>query len=165
VLHTVLIAVHAAAGLVALVAGGLALQRRRPFGLYFWSLAACLGALAAVVAVDRGGPDTSSRVLSIAFLALGGFMLWRAVQARRLLAHAPDERSPRYLDHLGFTLVALLDAFVVIAVLDVSGLGWLAAVVGVAGAGAGHRALASMKRRLGARAPDEATDRAHSADG
>ncbi len=156
-LHAVLIALHATAGLVALIAGGLAITRRRAFGLYFWSLAWCLGALAAVVADDWGGRDTTSRVPSLAFLALGGFMLWRAVQARRLLSRPPTP-SPRYLDHLGFTLVALLDAFIVIAVLDLTELGWLAATIGVAGAAAGHRALASTKRRLGPPAPDEAPD-------
>jgi len=153
VLHAVLIALHATAGLVALNAGGLAITRRRAFGLYFWSLAGCLGALAAVVADDWAGRDTTSRVTSLAFLALGGFMLCRAVQARRVLHDPSTESSPRYLDHLGFTLVALLDAFVVIAILDVTELGWLAATIGVAGAAAGHRALASTKERVGAPRP------------
>lgn len=149
-LHAVLIALHAAAGLVALIAGGFAITRRRAFGLYFWSLAGCIGVLAAVVADDWGGHDGTSRVPSLALLALGGFMLWRAVQARRALRDPRTESSPRYLDHLGFTLVALFDAFVVIAVLDVTELGWLAATVGVAGAAAGHRTLAWTKGRVGA---------------
>jgi len=149
-LHAILIVLHTAAGLVAVAAGGLAIRRRRPLGLYFWSLAACLGTLAAVVGVDWRELDTTSRALFLAFLGLAAFMQWRAVQARRLLRSPRAEPSARYIDHLGFTLVALLDAFLVIAVLDLTGLGWLAAVLGVAGAAAGHRALVSMKRRLDA---------------
>jgi len=150
VLHATLIALHAAAGLIAVVAGGLAIRRRRPFKLYFYSLEICLSALVAVIAVDWRSLDMTSRVLFLALVALGALMLWRAVQARRLLPGPRTEPSPRYLDHLGFTLVSLLDAFVVIAVLDVTRLGSLAAVVGLAGAVAGHHTLTSMKRRLGA---------------
>lgn len=151
--HSLLIALHAAAAVVALLAGCVAVWRRWPFSIYLWSLTACILLLAAAIAVDWSGLDTASRALFTAFVALGAYMIWRAAQARRLLLASPAERSPRYLDHLGFTLVALLDAFIVILVLDLGAPGWTVAAIGVLGAAAGHRAVTTLKRRLTASAP------------
>jgi hypothetical protein len=81
--------------------------------------------------------------------ALGGYLIWRAVQARRLLPVGPARPSARYLDHLGFTLVALFDGFAIIAVLTAGGPAWLAVVVGVLGAAAGHVAISRLKARTG----------------
>jgi len=147
VLHTALIALHAAAGIVAVAAGGAALRQRPGFSVYLWSLVACIGLLAFAIAVEWSSLDTTSRVLFAAFTALGAVMVARAIAAHRLLT-AGRARSPRYLDHIGFTLVALLDAFLVILVLDLGAPGWLVTGAGVIGAIAGHHALAILKHRL-----------------
>ena len=49
---------------------------------------------------------------------------------------------------MGFTLVALFDAFVVILVLDLGAPGWLVAAAGVLIAVAGHLALRAVRERL-----------------
>ncbi|MGI8576787.1 MAG: hypothetical protein ACR2KG_02490 [Nocardioidaceae bacterium] len=64
------------------------------------------------------------------------------------LRDSPSPRSGRYLDHLGFTLIALFDGFAIIAVLTAGGPGWLAAAVGVAGVAAGHVTIRRLKARL-----------------
>ncbi len=146
--HTVLIALHTAAAILALLAGAVALRRTWPFDIYLWSLVATVVLLAATVGVDWAGLATTSRAIFSAFTVLGGYMIWRGVQARRLLARPSGGRSPRYLDHLGFTLVALTDAFLVIAVLTLGAPAWAIAVIGALAAAAGHRTLAALKRRL-----------------
>lgn len=146
-MHAALIALHTIAGLTALVVGGVATRRASFFGTYFWSLTACILLLAAVIAVDWSDLDASARLFT-AFVALGAYMIWRATQARRLLPTMSDQLSPRYLDHLGFTLVALLDAFVVILVLDLGAPTWLVVTIGVLVAAAGHRTITTLKRRL-----------------
>jgi hypothetical protein len=74
-------------------------------------------------------------------------MLWRGTRARRIAATSP-QRSARELDHLGFTLVALFDAFVVIGALDLGAPGWLLGVVAIAVAAIGHAWITRLKSRL-----------------
>lgn len=54
--HTTLITLHAGAGLLAFVAGCLAIQRPSFLDTYFRSLVACIAFLVRVVAVDWSGP-------------------------------------------------------------------------------------------------------------
>jgi hypothetical protein len=145
--HSALVTLHALSGLLALVAGWLALRRPSYLDIYFWSLVACIVFVVAVVAVDWGGLEATSRVLFAALIALGAVMVWRGARARRIAATSP-QRSARELDHLGFTLVALLDAFVVIGGLDLGAPGWLVGVVAIAVAAMGHAWITSLKRGL-----------------
>lgn len=146
--HTVLIVAHAAAGLAAFAAGCLALTRRSHFRVYFWSLVLLVVFLAAVVAVDWSGLDTASRTVFAAFTGLGGYMIWRAVQGRRLQRATSLQQRARRIDHIGFTLVALFDGFVTIAALDLGAPAWIAIVIAVAGIAAGHTTLRRLKRQL-----------------
>ncbi len=146
--HTVLIAAHAAAGLAAFAAGCLALTRRSYFTVYLWSLVSLVVFLAAVVAVDWAGLDTASRALFAALTFLGGYMIWRAVQARGLQRSTSLQQSARRIDDIGFTLVALFDGFVIILALDLGAPSWLAIVVAAAGIAAGHTTLRRLKRQL-----------------
>lgn len=147
--HTVFIALHAVAALVALAAGCAAITLPALLPTYLWSLVAQTVFVAVAVGLDWGGLGLAPRILFTALVALGCYMVWRAVRAR---AVAPDSRaqrpSSRYLDHLGFTLVALLDGFLIILVLDLGGPGWAAAVVGVAVAVGGHFAIRGLKTTL-----------------
>ena len=52
-------------------------------------------------------------------------MVWRATRARRVRPTVASGPSPVYLEHVGFTLVALFDAFCVIAVLDGGAPSWI----------------------------------------
>ncbi len=146
--HTVLIAAHTAAGLGAFTAGCLALTRRSYFTVYFCSLVFLVVFLAAVVAVDWTGLNTASRAVFAAFTGLGGYMIWRAVQARRLQQATSLQQRARRIDHIGFSLVALFDGFVIILALDLGAPSWLAIVVAVAGIAAGHTTLRRLKRQL-----------------
>jgi hypothetical protein len=145
-LHTVLITLHAVAGVVAFVAGCVALRNGTLFATYLWSLVATILLVALAVAEEWGSLDGAARVLFVAFVALGGLMVWRAARARRTRP-APGQGPPsdRYLDHVGFTLVALFDAFLVVAVLNLGAPGWLVATTGVGIAVAGHFVLRAVK--------------------
>jgi hypothetical protein len=145
--HTVLIATHAGAGGIALLAGCVTIARRALFGVYFGALVAMEVFLVLAVAVDWAAIGTSARILFGAFALLGLFMVWRANQARRM----PLGRG--YVEHVGFTLVALFDAFIVILVLNLGAPVWLVAGSGILVAVAGHVVLRAVHRRLAATRP------------
>ena len=149
--HTLLISLHAASGLVAFAAGCLAIRRRSWFPVYLWSLVSLLVCLVLAVAIDWPGLDPVARILFSVFLAFGGVMAWQALEARRRLPQPHAVPSAAYLDHLGFTLVALFDGFLVILALDLSGTAWMAAVTGGLGAVGGHLALRAVKARTAGR--------------
>lgn len=145
--HTAFITLHAAAGIIAFTAGCLALRKRAYMTIYFWSLIALVVSLAAVVVLDWAGLDTVSRALFAALLGFGGFLIWQAVQARRLPTGDPELRA-RVIDHVGFTLIALFDGFVIILALDLGAPVWSAIVVAVAGVAVGRTAIELGTRRV-----------------
>lgn len=144
--HTVLIALHAISGTIALLVGCLAHRARAMFRIYFWSLVATIAFLGAAVAAEWPRLDALSRGLFGAFAVLGLVMVWLAFDARRLPAP-----SPRYVDRVGFTVVALFDAFVVITVLNAGASVALVVASGVVVAVAGHFVLRAVKSAVGAR--------------
>ncbi len=91
-----------------------------------------------------GCADVGTRVLFTGFVMLGLFMVWRAGQARRMRPSGSAGPSVRYVAHVGFTLVALFDAFIVIAVLNGGAPGWLVVTAGVLVAVAGHFVLRAV---------------------
>jgi len=141
-LHTVLIALHAIAGAVALLVGCVAHRGRVLFDVYLWSLVAAIGFLVAAVLEGWARSDGGTRLLFGAFVVLGGVMVAQAVSARRLTL------SPAYVDRVGFTLVSLFDAFVVVSVLNLGAPIVLVIGAGVAVGVAGHFALRVAKTRL-----------------
>lgn len=146
--HTVFIAVHAITAVVAFAAGCIALPRGTLFGTYLWSLVGMTLFLALAVASEWGVIAMPLSVLFAGFVALGGYMVWRAAQARRIRPTAAVGPSARYVEHIGFTLVALFDAFTVIAVLNAGAPGWLIATSGVLIAVVGHFALRATRSSL-----------------
>jgi hypothetical protein len=140
--HSLLIAAHAGTGGIALIAGCVTIVRRRWFGIYFGALIAMEVFLVMAIAARWSTTGTSAQILFSAFALLGLFMVWRANQARR----APLGHD--YVEHVGFTLVALFDAFIVILVLNLGAEPWLVAGSGVLIAVAGHFVLRAVHRRL-----------------
>lgn len=140
--HTILIALHAATGGVAMIAGLVALLRPGLlFGTYLVALVATTVFLAAALAAEWTVLDTGARALFTAFVLLAVVMVVRGVLAGRLSA-----ATPGYVEHVGFTLIALFDAFVVITVLNMGAPVWLVVASGVAVAVAGHFVLRLAKR-------------------
>ncbi|MQA15434.1 MAG: hypothetical protein GEV09_15055 [Pseudonocardiaceae bacterium] len=146
--HTTFIALHAATAVVALVSGAVALWRPTWFGTYLWSLAGMALFLVLAIGAGWGEIDMPLRLLFSAFVVLAAFMVWRAAQARRIRPSGSMGPSASYVEHIGFTLVALFDAFAVIAVLNSGAPGWMVATIGVLIAVAGHFVLRATRSRL-----------------
>ena len=147
-LHTVVIGLHAASGVVALASGLQAMRGGRLLRTHLWSLVATIAWLAVAVALDWAALPPAGRVLFAGFTALGGYMVWRAVQALRRRPAPGVRPSVAYVRDLGFNLVALSDAFLVIAVLDLGAPVAVVVATGVAVAVAGHFVLVRVERAI-----------------
>jgi hypothetical protein len=82
-------------------------------------------------------------------LGLGLYMVWRSAHAGLRLHARGDGWRPRYLDDIGFTLIALFDGFVIITAIDLGAPAWLVIAIAVAGIAAGNLAMHRVKARLG----------------
>lgn len=144
--HTVFIVLHAALGVVAFAAGCRALGHSRALGTYWWSLLGMAVFLVLAVAVEWRVLDPATHVVFGALVVLAVVMVARGWAAWRLQRMAAP--SGRSFDHVGFTLVSLFDAFVVVTVLNAGAPGWLIAATGVVVGVAGHFVLVAVRRRV-----------------
>lgn len=149
-MYEVLIAAHAVAATAALLA---ACGGRRPawFAAYYGGLVAMLVLLVAAIAADLAGRDIAQHLISGSLIVLGGVMVWHAERARRV--RRTD--TGRFVHHVGFTVVGLVDAFVVVTVFNAGVAGWLAALIGLAIALAGHVAIGRATVSVTASAVDD----------
>lgn len=146
--HAIFIALHAIAATVALLAGIVAVPAGRFFRLYLAALISMAVALAAAVVIALPTLSIATTIIYLALLALAGVMLVRAWLARRLVPTATGVTTARYIGHVGFTLVALTDGFVIVALLRSDFPIWLLIVGAVAIVVIGHFALRVAKFRL-----------------
>lgn len=156
-LHTLLIALHATAGVICFATGLLCipLQRARSwrFRIYAGSLLAMLAFVAGSIAVSWTDLDVAARLTFAGLMGLGFYMLWRVGRASaRLRRRDPDWRL-KYLDDVGFTLISLFDGFVIVGAIDLGLSAWLVVLAAVSGVVAGVQAMKRVKSRLGATRP------------
>lgn len=151
VTHSLLIVVHAAAGTAAFGAGFAALRRPAWFGFYFGSMVVMAGSVAAAVVVGWDTRPPGARAIFSGLLGLAAVMVWRADLARRLLA-AGDFPSEAAVGHVGFTLIGLADAFVVVTVANAGAPGAVVLAVAVGVAVVGHVLLGRGRQRVAATA-------------
>lgn len=125
-LRDILVAIHAGAGVLGLLAGLWSLappqpgQRARRWvrRAYQLCIAVLVVSLLVLVAVDWPGLDTGARVAFAGLTGLGVFMLYRLVSAEQTARRRPAGWQRRYLGHLYFTYVALWIGFLVIPALN-----------------------------------------------
>ena len=149
--HAILIAAHAVAGVVCFIAGALALRVSSPrswqFRVFAGSLAAMLLFLAAAIGVDWGSLDATARLIYPGLFALGLYMGWRAVHATARLRQHDTGWQARYLDDVGFSLVALFEGFLIVAAIDLDVPTWATVLVAFIGLVVGNRSIRHIKTR------------------
>ena len=154
---TVFVIVHASAATLAFGAGLLAVPSGRFATVYGAALVVAVVALVPAVLVDWSATDPVLRWVFGGLFGLAVVMVVRAVLAVRGRPSPGEGPTPAYLDHLGFTLISLADAFAVVAAFRAGAPGWLVGVLAVGIAVTGHVALQAAQRRL-VRRPDDARD-------
>jgi hypothetical protein len=147
-LNTLAITVHATAATLAFGAGLLSLPNGRLLTLYRFALAVMALALVPALLADWSSTDGVARWVFAGLLVLAGVMVLRGERAARSRPALTGGPTPGFIDHVGFTLVALADGFAVVTAIR-SGLpGWAVGAVAVGIVGIGHFSLAAAKNRL-----------------
>lgn len=156
-LHSVLIGLHAAAGVLCFAAGLLCIPLRAPeswrFRIYAGSLVAMLGFVIGSIAYSWVGLDVTTRLIFTGLAGLGLYMVWRMSRAYVRLSRQDMGWQPKYLDHVGFTLISLFDGFVIVGAIDLGMPVWLVVLAAVTGVVIGIQAMTRVKTRLVARQP------------
>jgi hypothetical protein len=157
-LHIGLIALHAVSGVVALGAGASLLRppgRSLPtmFSVYLGALWAMVLFLAAAVGAGWPALDRSSRVLFGALTIFAVFIGARGWAARKNARQRGPGWEHRYLENVGFTLVALFDGFVIVAALDLGAPVWLIVLIGVLGVLIARLGIGRIKQQLAVSPP------------
>jgi hypothetical protein len=101
--------------------------------------------LAVVVAGDWPRMDTGEQALFGALTAFAVYIGCRGLRARRRLFERRDGWVDAYMGDVGFTLVALLDGFVIVAAADLGAPLWLVLLVAAVGVASGRLAVGWAK--------------------
>ena len=75
-------------------------------------------------------PPTKATFLGLS--ALAAYTLWRAIEAQRTIRNMPTGWHRRYVDHLGFVLITLLDGFAIVMAIDLHAPVWLIVAIAIA---------------------------------
>lgn len=147
-LNSLAITVHAVAATIAFCAGVLALPSGRFLSVYRAALIVMAAALVSALLADWTTTDGVARGVFAGLLALAVVMVVRgelAVRGRPGLTGGP---TAGFVDHVGFTLIALADGFAVVTAIRAGLPGWAVGVVAVGIVGVGHVSLVAAKARL-----------------
>lgn len=147
-LDSVLITVHAIAATVAFGAGLLSAPAGRFLGVYRGAVAAMALALGPAVLVDWSTTDPTARIVFAGLIALAAVMVVRAELAVRGRPARTGGPTAAYLNHIGFTLIALADGFAVVAAIRGGMPGWAVGALAVCVVAVGHLTLQLTRRRL-----------------
>lgn len=153
-MHDLLIVVHAVAGTTAFVLGVAVLAALRNgdcpplFRSYYVSVSVMAATLTAAVGIDWNNLATGTQLVFASLCGLALYVVSRAERARRRMPLASAGDRHGLVDDVGFTLVALLDGFVIVTAVNLSAPPWAVGVLALLVILAGHRAISSVSRAI-----------------
>jgi Ca2+/Na+ antiporter len=153
-MHTFAIVVHATSAIAAFIIGivfifqsntlrQLQLGRALLVLLILMEIFLVIAILSHVTSLS-----TIKQIIFGGLVILGGYMIWRAVQAVTVLTKQQQEDQLKVIDHVGFVLISLFDGFAIVSALDLHAPGWLVAVIAVGAVGVGIFGINVRKKTL-----------------
>lgn len=154
-LRTVIVVIHAVAGIVGLLVGLAAFrlpsQGNRQSGIqwaYLTCLAVLLVSLVALIVLDWPQLQAVAQIVFVALAGLGGAMLYRMLRARRETVERTAGWQDRYINHIFFTYVSLWIGFLVLPALNLPSPQFSIPVVAVAVLLLGTLLVSRYKKRV-----------------
>jgi hypothetical protein len=155
VLRTLLVWIHASAGVAGLVAGIPSLSPPRPADdrgswrrLYLLCIVTLVASLVVLVAIDWDELDSGSRIAFSALTGLGAVMTYRIVRALHAASTREGNWRDRYIDHVYFTYISLWEGFVILPALNLPLPQVTVPAVAVAVLLIGHALIGRYKARI-----------------
>ena len=152
-MHTTLIVLHAAAGIISFAAGcflifsGKYKYKQQTFNTYWWSLVGLVVFMAGAIIAGWEKHSGSERIIFPGLFILSIYMLYRAVKARGLLKFKPNGWQKSFIDHIGFTIISLFEGFIIVAAIDLHSPAWLVAIFALLGVIIGSRTVNAAKSK------------------
>lgn len=153
-LHITLITIHACVAIVSFIFGLIVLRPPSKPGIsplyriYIFALWLMILSLIAVVSVDWVHLNMASRSVFVTLTLFAIYIGWRGWQATHQYRTRHEAWKKKYIDDVGFTLIALFDGFAIIFVLDLGAPVWAAVATGVLAAFVGRFGLARFKNKV-----------------
>lgn len=153
--HAILVSAHALAGIFSFVIGcAIIFSRkhffdRRSFSLYLWCLTAMVVFLAGAILIWWAEYTMVEHVAFSGLFILAVYMAYRAFEAHSLVKTQRINRKSVYLDHIGFTLIALFEGFLIVTAINLRSPKWLIALIAVVGVIAGRWTVGMAANRQG----------------
>lgn len=167
-LRTLLVSIHAGAGIGGLIAGlptlspRFAVSKRRTWvrWLYAVCVAALLASMVALVVVDWPHLELGARVAFAGLTVLGAVIATRLALAHRETQARRDQWQSRYVDHLYFTYISLWIGFLIVPALNTTFPHVAVPLTVLTTLLVGHALITRLKKRL----PDGGSPSGFSAD-
>lgn len=154
-LRTVLVVIHAGAGIAGLLVGLSAITPDPPRGWWRWlrrayvpCVAVLLASLAALLVVDWGGLATGARIAFGGLAGLAAVLAIRLVLAHREVTAERPGWQGRYIGHVSFSYISLWVGFLVLPALNLPYPQFTVPVVVVAVIGTGAILVSRYRRRV-----------------
>lgn len=165
-IRTILVVVHAGAGIAGLGAGIASFAPPRGGDgrwwvrwLYLACIAVMFVTLIMLVIVDWQGLDTTARLAFMALTGLGAVMMVRIVLADRVASSRDSGWEGRYIGHVYFTYISLWMGFVILPALNLPMPQLTVPVIAGAVLLTGQTLVGRYKRRVLMQAPITASSR------
>ena len=153
-MHTFAIVVHATSAIAAFIIGVILLfqsntLRQLQLGRAIVVLLVLMEVFLVIAILSHvTSLPTITQLIFGGLVILGGYMIWRAVQAVTVLTKQQQEDQLKVIDHVGFVLISLFDGFAIVSALDLQAPGWLVAVIAVGAVGVGIFGINVRKKTL-----------------
>ncbi len=153
-MHTFAIVVHATSAVAAFIIGIVLLfqsttLRQLQLGRAFLVLLILMEVFLVIAILSHvTSLPTIAQIIFGGLVILGGYMIWRAVQALTILTQQHQEDQLKIIGHVGFVLISLFDGFAIVSALDLHAPGWLVAVIAVGAVGVGIYGINVRKKTL-----------------
>ena len=153
-MHTFAIVVHATSAIAAFIIGVVIIFQRNTLrqlqlARAFLVLLILMEVFLVIAILSHvTSLPTITQIIFGGLVILGGYMIWRAVQAVTVLTKQQQEDQLKVIDHVGFVLISLFDGFAIVSALDLQAPGWLVAVIAVGAVGVGIFGINVRKKTL-----------------
>jgi hypothetical protein len=155
-LHALLIGLHTAAATISFISGCLVLRprtgwRRYPVYLHIFegSLIAAVVFVILVIGVDWRSLAVTPRAVYSGLVLLGLYMVWRALAAGKCWRRESQGWRAAYINHVGFVLISLFDAFVIVLLIVLTVPAWAVTAVAILAVGAGSWVVRRVQAEAG----------------